>query len=97
MKALDQADAGQNEDSARDQRAQDAPEQNAVLQFAGNAEESEDDQKDEQIVDAERQLDQIAGRELKTLRATVPEVNEDGECRGQSDPHRAPAQRLAET
>ena len=95
-----------DEDGAHHQRAQDAPEQHLVLKVSRYAEVAKDQQKDEQIINAERLLDQVAGDELQrklgssTARAAnhrVPEkVDEHREARGQRDPDQRPADRFAE-
>ena len=53
MEPLDQADARDDENRAHDQRAQDSPEQDIVLVVAGNLEETENQQEDEEVVDAQ--------------------------------------------
>ena len=58
-------------------------------------ERNENDQKDEKIIDAERKFDQIPGGKLQASRTSVPEINQHAESERQTDPHRAPAQRLA--
>ena len=52
-KELEQRRASRDQDHARHQRADDAPEQHAVLILSGNGERGEDHQEDEDIVYAE--------------------------------------------
>ena len=61
----EQRGADRDEDAARDQRAQDPPEQHPVLQVRGHREEREGRQEDEQVVDGERLLDQPGLEELQ--------------------------------
>ena len=70
-----QSFAGENERAARNQRSDNSPEQHPVLQFARHLEISEDHQEHKEIVDAERKLNEVAGRELQAGRAPVPPVD----------------------
>src|SRR5215470_795794 len=97
MKALDQTDACQDENAARDERAHNSPEQNTVLQLAGHAKVTEDNQENEKIVDAERELDYVPGGKFEALGASMPEVDENGKRGCEADPHGAPAEGLAKT
>src|SRR6185312_11065760 len=54
-----------NEDGAHDDRAEHAPEQDTVLLLDVEAEGAEHEQEDEQVIDAERTFDEVAGKELK--------------------------------
>ena len=54
-----------DEDAARDQRADDSPEQHAVLQVRRHREVRERHQEDEQVVDGQRLLDQPRLEELQ--------------------------------
>src|SRR5437660_10966192 len=95
VKTLDQAYARKNEYAARDQRSDDSPEQHPVLQFTGHAKISEDHEEYKKIVNAERELNQIADGEFQACRAPMPEIHQHRESCGQSHPHRAPAQGFA--
>src|SRR4029077_3921375 len=95
MKPLNQTHARHNEEATRDECPQDAPEQHPVLQVVWNSKETKNHQEDEKIIDTEGKLDQIPGSKLQTRSTAVPEINEHTEGERQTDPHRAPAQRLA--
>jgi hypothetical protein len=56
VKALDEADPGEDEAAAHHHRAENSPKQNAVLVLLGHGEVAEDYEEDEKIVDAEREL-----------------------------------------
>ena len=71
---MDQAHPGDDENSAHDQRAQNSPEQHAVLLLLGHGEKVEDHEEDEQVVDAQRELDNIAGDELQCDLVPLPEI-----------------------
>ena len=95
MELGEQRRAGQDEDRAQHERADDAPEQHPVLELAGDREVGEDDQEDEQVVDRERVLDQVAGDELEPdAGAELPE-QPPREQRGEPDTEADPEHRLA--
>ena len=64
MEARDQRRADADHHAAHHQRAEDAPEQHAVLVDRRHREEAEDHRDDEDVVDAERFLDDVAGEVL---------------------------------
>ena len=53
VEAVEQRDAGADENGAHQNGAEDAPEEHLVLQLGWNLEVAEDEQKDEEIVDAQ--------------------------------------------
>src|SRR5262249_43630026 len=57
---------------------------------------TEDEQKDEEVINAERFLDNIASSELQRLLAASAKVDEHGKGSGQQDPKDAPRHGLAE-
>ena len=57
--------------------------------------ETEDQEEDEEVVDAQGEFDDVSGDELQRGSAAVPEENNDGEDRGQGDPGHAPDQGFA--
>ena len=67
MKTVDQLRARQNHRHAHYQRAQHAPIQNAMLVFRRNFEVGKDQEKKKQVINRQRQLDEIAGNELESL------------------------------
>ena len=66
MKAFDEGDACEDQDRTHDQRSQDAPKQNAMLIHRRDTEILKNQGKDENVVDAERYLDQVAGQKFQT-------------------------------
>src|SRR6185312_2342215 len=72
MKMGQEGGADRDENSAEDKRSDHSPEQHAMLISWLNSEIREDDSKDEQIVNRQCFLDQIAGQKLKA--ALWPEV-----------------------
>jgi hypothetical protein len=88
--------AGGDEGAAHHQRAQDAPEQHAVLVRGRHGEVGEEEGDDEDVVDRQRLLHQVAGQELQR-RLAAREVPDAGvERHRQRDPDGAPRRRLAQ-
>src|SRR5207248_6947215 len=96
MEPLQERAAGEDEGAAHDQGADDAPEKHAVLVRGGDAEGGKDDDEHEDVVDGERLLDQVAGRELHRSLRTEPAVDRRREQRRQSHPDHAPDAGLLE-
>jgi hypothetical protein len=80
--------------ATHDQRADDAPEEHPVLVLRGHGERREDQQEDEDVVDAERLLDKVAGRPFEPLLRALEVVDADIEGDGEADPHGAPCERF---
>src|SRR5690606_7290078 len=79
-----------------DERAQDAPEENPVLVDRRDLHRGEDQDEDEDVVDRERLLDEVAGEELGAgLRPELP-PDPGVEEQRERDPHRAPDPGLLE-
>ena len=101
VEAPEQRGAGEDERRAQHEGAEDAPEQHPVLQLLRHLEVGEDDQEDEQVVDRERVLDQVAGDELepdlvsRTRGRASRRRSPPGRCRTASTPPPRPAGRRA--
>src|SRR6185503_15735439 len=95
VKPLDESHAGHDEHGAHDEGSQNSPEQDLVLMDGGHMEEAENQQEHEEVIDAERKLDDVSGDKLERGGATVPEENHHREDDGQGDPHCAPGQGFA--
>ena len=52
-------------------------------------------EEDEEVIDAERNFQNVAGDELQRDLVSLPEIENDRERSGQHNVHRAPAQRSA--
>ena len=72
VEALDQLDAGEDEDGAQDEGAEDAPEQDAELVLARHGEEGEDHRPHEDVVDGQALFDEEAGVVLAAGLAALP-------------------------
>ncbi len=68
-----------------------------MLLFVGDGEVLEDHEKDEEVVDAERELKNITGDELQPRLGSLPEIQDGREDTGQGHVDCAPAQRFAKT
>lgn len=96
VEAREQRGAEGDEDRAHDDRAEDAPEENAMLVDLRNGEGGEEHDEDEDVVDGERLLDDVAGEELHGLVAAEAEIDPAVEDERQRDPDPAPGERLFE-
>ncbi len=65
MKTRDQGDAEPNHDPAHHQRAKNTPDEDAMLRDGGNAEVGEDQNKNENVIDAERVFDEVTGQKIE--------------------------------
>ena len=72
MESMDEKRSGINHRAAHHQSADDPPEKNAVLMLLGDSEIREDQDDDEDVVDRERVLDDVAGEELECCLVTTP-------------------------
>ena len=90
VELVDERRADGNHRAAHHQRAENAPEQQPVLEFQRHAEPGEDERDDEDVVERKRKLDDIAGGEGLGVRASAPENHREGKRHGQRDPQRAP-------
>ena len=85
---LDERRAGHDHHEAHGQRPDDAPEQDPVLVLGGHREGAEDQGEDEDVVDREALLDEVAGEVLDALGRAEPEEDEDAEADAQARPRR---------
>ena len=87
---------GGDEHGAEDDGPQDPPEQQPVLVRGGDGEGGEHQGEDEDVVDRERQLDQVAREILAARRAALggSDVHPEPEC--ERHPHDTPEGRLPE-
>ena len=87
---LERRDPHPDEDRAEHDRAQDPPEQQAVLVRRRHREGGEDQGEHEDVVDRERQLDQVAREVLAGRLAPQGRRDEDAEAERERDPDGAP-------
>ncbi len=69
--ARQQTDAKSDEKGPHDDCAADSPEQDAMLLVPAKVKRAKHDQEDEEIVDAQRAFDEVAGKELQRMLAPV--------------------------
>jgi hypothetical protein len=85
MELLDDRGAREDQDEAHDDRAQDAPVEHAGLELGRNGEVLEDHQEHEQVVHAERELDDVSGEELHRFFMAFEEVEAAAERKREED------------
>jgi len=93
---LDDDHAGRDEQTAREQGDGDADEQHLLLVDAGHREARHDDQEDEQVVDREGLLGDVAGEVLATEGPVREDADADAEQDGDADVDARPDGRLAD-
>src|SRR5262249_44653945 len=84
--AMDQGRAADDQRGEQHDGPQNAPDEPPVLVLAWNTEAAEHEHDDEDVVDRERLLEQVAGHELEGVLLPEPPVDEAGEQRRQADP-----------
>src|SRR5690606_24878794 len=94
VETLDEEGARADHGAAHDEGAEDPPEQHAVLVLLRDAEVPEDQDEDEDVVDAERLLDQVACEELEPGVGAPEVVDPRAEGERQDHPEDAPDRRL---
>ena len=85
---LEDGDAAEDEDGPQHQRAEDAPEQDPELVLLRHREVAHDQRPHEDVVDAERLLDEVAGVVLAGRGAALPGQDHEAEQQADGDPHR---------
>jgi hypothetical protein len=76
VEALEQCRAGHDEGSPHHEGPENPPEQHPVLIGRGDGKEREDDEEHEDVVDRQRLLDEVAGKELQAALCAEPPVDE---------------------
>ena len=94
VERVEQDGPQRNHQAAHDQGAQDAPEKHPVLIGCWYTKEGEEQHKDEDVVNAEGLLDQIAREELQRRFRATEDVDPGVEDQRQCNPHGAPGQCL---
>ena len=95
MKMLDETDTGSDENPAHDHRAEDAPEQHAMLLSLWDRKVVEYEEENEEIIYAQRELEQVSGDEFKSDLMSLPEIDNRRECRSETYIHSAPPERFS--
>src|SRR5580700_9090729 len=96
FKSRDQSCASGDHRAAQDQRAHDSPEQQAMLVAGIDAKILEDQQKNENVVQAERFFDDVAGKKLQARSAAVRNENPNAKTKRKRNPCRALDRRFAQ-
>src|SRR5437588_8027154 len=88
IETIDQLDAEPNHHPAHHQRANDSPDQSAMLCQRWDAEVGEDQNENENVIDAERVLDHVAGKEFERLVRAADFPDHQVEQERENDPDR---------
>ena len=88
-KAGHERNTEKDHDSAHDQRAEDSPDQDAVLRARRNAKILKDENEDKDVVDAERVFDEVAGEKIEAVLGAAHFPDEQIEKQRKDDPNEA--------
>ena len=96
VKSSDQTHAGEYKNRTHNDRANDSPEQHAMLFVFGQPKIAEDQKKNEEIIGAKREFDHVPGREFERGSAALCEIENGGKRRCQGDPYPTPGERMTQ-
>ena len=96
MKLRDELDAQPDHGCAHQERAHDPPDQDPVLVARRHPEVGEDETEDEDVVDTERVLDEVAGKKINRLIGALPPPDKGVEAQRESNPEKAAPDRAAQ-
>ena len=86
VEAIDQGDAGKDEEGAEKESSDDAPEEGRELGFFGDGEIGEENGEDKNVIHAEGQFDNIAGKKFHGGLGAEGEGNDHTKGQGEGDP-----------
>ena len=89
MEARNQCDSEPDHYAAHDKRPQDPPNQNAMLRARWHAEIGKDQNKDENVIDAQRVLDEVTGEKFQPFLRSTQFPHEQIEKQRKHDPDQA--------
>src|SRR5262249_255157 len=87
LEPLHEFDADPDHDSTNDERANNPPNQCAMLRHSRNSEVVEDDDEDKNVVDAQRVFDHVTGEKFEALLRTADFPDHEIEQQGETDPN----------
>ena len=90
VEGVEQGQAAGDESGPKDEGAQHAPQEDAVLVDCRNGEETDQQGEDEHVVDRERALDGVARQVFAGGLRSLPEPRDRGEPQPQHEPRRTP-------
>src|SRR4051794_14202868 len=96
MKLGDKRCTGPDHDSAHQKRAQDSPEQDAMLVFGGNAEIGEDQRDHENVVHREGEFDDVAGKKFESVIGALKRNEQAGKTQRKKRENGGPTKGLLE-
>src|SRR5437763_5835811 len=95
IEALHQRNTEPDHDAAHDQRADDAPDESPMLRHRRHLEVLEDEHEDENVIDAERIFDDVAGEKLEPFFPSADFPNKQVEQKREGDPNQRAVSRCA--
>jgi hypothetical protein len=95
VERVEQRGAGDDEHQPQHERERDAPGEHLGLRGGGHREVGEDHGEDEEVVERQRALEQVAGEELAAGLVALPRPEGGAEAHGDDQPDDRPGRRLA--
>src|SRR5690606_37467734 len=94
METFDEFSSGEYHQHPQDEHHENSPKEDAVLIFFWNAEISEDQKENEEVIDRKEELDNVTGQEFFRLRSAEQRVDERIETERKRYPNSAPDERF---
>ena len=86
VEAIDEGDAGKDEEGAKKESSDDAPEEGREVGFFGDGEIGEENGEDKNVIYTEGEFDNVAGKEFHGGLGTEAEGNDHTKGQGEGDP-----------
>ncbi len=86
LEAIDQGDSGKDEEGAKKESSDDAPEKGGELGFFGYGEIGEENGEDKNVIYTEGEFDDVAGKEFHGGLGAEGEGDDNTEGQGEGDP-----------
>src|SRR4029077_11269973 len=94
VKRFNEDDTNADHHTAQDQRTQNTPEQHTVLVSSRDGEIGKDEDKNEDVIDAERIFHQVTGQKLQSFRVSFPMPDQCIESKRKRYPNGSPDRRF---
>ena len=86
VEAIDEGDAGKDEEGAKKESSDDAPEKGGELSFFGDGEIGEENGEDKNVIHTEGEFDDVAGKKFHGGLSAEGEGDDHTEGQGEGDP-----------
>src|SRR5260370_42698045 len=86
MKPLHECDTAQDHRTAHDERADESPDQNAMLRARRNTKMRKDEHKNKNVVHAQRILDEVTGKKIERVVRSLDTPDQGVKCKRDNHP-----------